>query len=321
MKSKIDVNEKNIDRLYHDFNYIKHHQAHEKQIISQVNASKHALKIRKTDFIGSSNETLKNKTLRINLPYMGHISLDNQKPRRGRKPKKSDICQLILKNYGINYEEETETAENVNEEPLNLCTKDSQIEKVDFKQKIIKCVRKPTLQGIKTVANNCPSVGMNKRKKNPKNLISEPSTSSNEVNICKFKFVNGFLRERTVHSFDRPVSVSSDSKMMKCDNDFPKKNQIKETHSSIKKENSLNNCKSFPIVYDSFVKNHKKLCNPFNQQEKKFEGKSFLIKTQEHLTPNESVYYKFRHLKKFTRYLLKNWKDYLPKNIEEKKSN
>lgn len=34
------------------------------------------------------------------LPYMGELTLDNFKPRRGRKPKKADICHLIYKNYG-----------------------------------------------------------------------------------------------------------------------------------------------------------------------------------------------------------------------------
>lgn len=28
------------------------------------------------------------------------MTLDNSKPRRGRKPKKADICHLIYKNYG-----------------------------------------------------------------------------------------------------------------------------------------------------------------------------------------------------------------------------
>lgn len=36
------------------------------------------------------------------LPFMGQMTLENMKPRRGRKPKKasSDICHLIYKNYG-----------------------------------------------------------------------------------------------------------------------------------------------------------------------------------------------------------------------------
>ncbi|GBP98444.1 hypothetical protein EVAR_70015_1 [Eumeta japonica] len=34
------------------------------------------------------------------LPYMGEITLNHAKPRRGRKPKKADICHLIYENYG-----------------------------------------------------------------------------------------------------------------------------------------------------------------------------------------------------------------------------
>lgn len=45
-----------------------------------------------------SNSTSKISTQ--DLPYMGEITLDNFKPRRGRKPKKADICHLIYKNYG-----------------------------------------------------------------------------------------------------------------------------------------------------------------------------------------------------------------------------
>ncbi|CAD7005072.1 uncharacterized protein LOC101461783 isoform X2 [Ceratitis capitata] len=77
------------------------------------------------------------------LPYMGEITLDNSRPRRGRKPKKADICHLIYKNYGTIF---PETPKNVqptadvikgtiqNEEnlritdelPLNLCMRDQQ---------------------------------------------------------------------------------------------------------------------------------------------------------------------------------------------------
>lgn len=37
-----------------------------------------------------------------NLPYMGELTFDTR-PRRGRKPKKADICHLITKNYGIQF--------------------------------------------------------------------------------------------------------------------------------------------------------------------------------------------------------------------------
>ncbi|XP_044735107.1 uncharacterized protein LOC123297498 isoform X2 [Chrysoperla carnea] len=50
------------------------------------------------------------------LPYMGEMTLDNCKPRRGRKPKKADICHLIYKNYG------TIIPGNPQNEPNNLIT-------------------------------------------------------------------------------------------------------------------------------------------------------------------------------------------------------
>lgn len=43
------------------------------------------------------------------------MTLDNARPRRGRKPKKADICHLIYKNYGTT---------TIVDEPLNLCLRD-----------------------------------------------------------------------------------------------------------------------------------------------------------------------------------------------------
>ncbi|ALC45158.1 CG10710 [Drosophila busckii] len=76
------------------------------------------------------------------LPYMGEITLNNYKPRRGRKPKKADICHLIYKNYGTIIPAAATTAlpqlpttvgksqgqavrpAQLAEEPLNLCLRD-----------------------------------------------------------------------------------------------------------------------------------------------------------------------------------------------------
>lgn len=62
---------------------------------------------KKSDTVNNNQTKLlsnqSNSTLKISakdLPYMGEITLDNFKPRRGRKPKKADICHLIYKNYG-----------------------------------------------------------------------------------------------------------------------------------------------------------------------------------------------------------------------------
>ncbi|XP_073840625.1 uncharacterized protein isoform X2 [Musca autumnalis] len=76
------------------------------------------------------------------LPYMGEITLDNSKPRRGRKPKKADICHLIYKNYGTimpkrqvpcedsqadlkqRLEDPRTKTDDSEEQPLNLCLRD-----------------------------------------------------------------------------------------------------------------------------------------------------------------------------------------------------
>lgn len=49
---------------------------------------------------GNSTQTASRVIKYQDLPYMGEMTLDNSKPRRGRKPKKADICHLIYKNYG-----------------------------------------------------------------------------------------------------------------------------------------------------------------------------------------------------------------------------
>lgn len=50
--------------------------------------------------ITPSNQNANRVVKYQDLPYMGEMTLDNSKPRRGRKPKKADICHLIYKNYG-----------------------------------------------------------------------------------------------------------------------------------------------------------------------------------------------------------------------------
>lgn len=50
---------------------------------------------------GAAPKIQRNKVVSYtDLPYMGEMTLENSKPRRGRKPKKADICHLIYKNYG-----------------------------------------------------------------------------------------------------------------------------------------------------------------------------------------------------------------------------
>lgn len=111
----------------------------------------HSLKLKCTMNKYSSNATtfntinsasLKRVINFADLPYMGEITLDNSKPRRGRKPKKADICHLIYKNYGTilpgtpnsllntsNLSTEGDQKHGIVDElPLNLCIRDQQCE-------------------------------------------------------------------------------------------------------------------------------------------------------------------------------------------------
>ncbi|XP_070070682.1 uncharacterized protein [Drosophila takahashii] len=82
----------------------------------------------------ASNAPKRHSLKYADLPYMGEITLDNYKPRRGRKPKKADICHLIYKNYGTIVPASSVAAMPVSaapatisvppEEPLNLCLRD-----------------------------------------------------------------------------------------------------------------------------------------------------------------------------------------------------
>ncbi|KAM7356093.1 uncharacterized protein ACRADG_001937 isoform 2-T4 [Cochliomyia hominivorax] len=85
-----------------------------------------------------NNSTNSKQSQYCDLPYMGEITLDNCKPRRGRKPKKADICHLIFKNYGTILPKKNKlehcsnfSSNDVNnykiqscEQPLNLCLRD-----------------------------------------------------------------------------------------------------------------------------------------------------------------------------------------------------
>lgn len=103
----------------------------------------------------SSSSSTRTQSLK-DLPYMGEMTLENMKPRRGRKPKKADICHLIYKNYGtvipgsnlsnstvstvekkstatvekvskvvVKKSTETKTVKSSQNEPLNLCIRES----------------------------------------------------------------------------------------------------------------------------------------------------------------------------------------------------
>lgn len=55
--------------------------------------------------------------------------------------------------------------------------------------------------------------------------------------------------------------------------------------------------------------------------EQTFKEKGFLIQTQQLESAEGATYCKFRQLRKFTRYLFRSWKDYLPGSVRELQEN
>lgn len=72
---------------------------------------------------------------------------------------------------------------------------------------------------------------------------------------------------------------------------------------------------------ESHSQKHKKRKSRKSLQREKleqtFKEKGFLIQTQQTESAEGATYCKFRQLRKFTRYLFRSWKDYLPGNIAE----
>lgn len=74
--------------------------------------------------------------------------------------------------------------------------------------------------------------------------------------------------------------------------------------------------KNDKILYDNVRKRKSKRSMQREKLEKTFKEKGFLIQTQQ-LEQAEGTYCKFRQLRKFTRYLFRSWKDYLPGELQQ----
>lgn len=93
----------------------------------------------------------------------------------------------------------------------------------------------------------------------------------------------------------------------------------------IKPENFLfspeTSLQSIPRMSDALDKRNRKRKTRKSLQREKleqtFKEKGFLIQTQQLESAEGATYCKFRQLRKFTRYLFRSWKDYLPGNVRE----
>lgn len=117
------------------------------------------------------------------LPYMGEMTLENMKPRRGRKPKKADICHLIFKNYGTIVPGSTASTSTTSVTTSTNVKKSAEQTKRKSSQTILKSVKESSeIVRVKSMVK----------------------ASENEpLNLC--------MRERKVHGDESSILISDDN--------------------------------------------------------------------------------------------------------------
>ena len=349
-----------------------------------------------------SEEEEKRTVNGINLPYMGQMTLNNSKPRRGRKPKKADICHLISKNYGLRpvmpkasrakkipplrrilpsdrefllNPTPTHSYSEKEEEPLNLCVRDVIQESQTTAMKtgereglwwspsaplLLQALQTPPLtfpdiagqgqsQGQESVVQPDPSAfplqsrddwdrlrenrklrhSSTKRgagKRNPISVPPQPQSQAQsqaaEVSICKFKFRGGqkpcLERKKmlsvdsggNLHFFTKALDAQVNPTGDVCDD----QRSIVENNQSNNRHHDHSHPHRRPVPSNSNLASKRKSRKSLVREklEKTFKDRGFLIQTQQFEAPQGATFCKFRQLKKFTRYLFRSWKDYLP---------
>lgn len=254
---------------------------------------------------------------------------------RSRKRAKGDICHLVSTTIQSDL---TSSTKNGLEQPLNLCVRDE-----TFPVPVV--VDGPTAE--KQVHRN-PTI--RRRKKRSAIFLPPEKLADNDVCICKFKFVAGHtpkLQEKKILSLDSGGNfrffpeIQSQQELQEQEK---KKQVIHTTQLSPKPIPDLlpietvqhtkwsatsteihhpqsSNGPSSSLVSHPTPGNSRKLSRR-QKIEQTFGDKGFLIQTQHVPATEGSAFCKFRQLKKFTRYLYRSWRHYLPdENQTTKASN
>lgn len=169
-----------------------------------INWLQNILEMQKTDEVKSTTPKIRNIPIEVapttsrtqclkDLPYMGEMTLENMKPRRGRKPKKADICHLIYKNYG------TIVSGSVAPTSVTSTATSTSVKKVHEASK-----KRPSPLMIKKAKE------IMQPKPSPK--LKAPETEP--LNLC--------TRETKIQSEDSSIIISDDS------NDFAITTRVKE---------------------------------------------------------------------------------------------
>nr|CAG4649150.1 EOG090X02D0 [Scapholeberis mucronata]SVE93492.1 EOG090X02D0 [Scapholeberis mucronata] len=246
---------------------------------------------------------------------------------RSRKRAKGEICHLVSTTSQTDL---TSSAKSSVEQPLNLCVRDETIP-------VPLLMNAPTAE--KQVLRN-PTI--RRRKKRSAIFLPPEKLADNDVCICKFKFVAGHtpkLQEKKILSLDSGGNFRF----------FPELQPQPENHQQEKKKAaslpqqpvqqhflpkpipdllpieaahptwSVNPTKHRPKPSET---TSQLICSPVSGSNRKlsrrqkieqtFGDKGFLIQTQHVPATEGSAFCKFRQLKKFTRYLYRSWRHYLP---------
>lgn len=149
------------------------------------------------------------------------------------------------------------------------------------------------------------------------------TTPTTEVSICKFKFTGGSkpsLQEKKMLSVDSGGNFRYYSGTGNKGNksyDFLHKDASSAPPETA--QSSLAHAKQAQITLKEDPTKKKRKSKKSLQREKleqTFKEKGFLIQTQQLQSAEGATYCKFRQLRKFTRYLFRSWKDYLPGELE-----
>ncbi|XP_026736098.1 uncharacterized protein LOC113499719 isoform X1 [Trichoplusia ni] len=236
------------------------------------------------------------------------------------------------------------TPNSVSEVSENSSTVDDNKNKLVLKQiselldpKVIKQVeeakRSPDQTKMKRASPN-PVQGPVKRKRSaifipPMPTKTNSTTPTTEVSICKFKFTGGSkpsLQEKKMLSVDsggnfRYYSGTGNKGnkgyeyLQRDSNQGRNIEAAGESSAAQPKLESQSPAQSKEDLSKKKRKSRKSLQR--EKLEQTFKEKGFLIQTQQLQSAEGATYCKFRQLRKFTRYLFRSWKDYLPGELEE----
>nr|SVE75629.1 EOG090X02D0 [Daphnia hispanica] len=253
---------------------------------------------------------------------------------RSRKRAKDEICHLISP-----IDTATPVSGNNGEQPLNLCVRDKSLP-----------VLLPV--GTVTDEPVIKNITIRRRKKRSAIFLPPEKLADNDVCICKFKFVAGQtprLQEKKILSLDSGGNFRFFPELQHQQNQEKqqlqqqeKRKQLLISSVTIQQNQQVkpipdllpidtirpNWCPPSSLTSNDpprnlsashpsslLVINHgngSKRLSRRQKMEQTFGDKGFLIQTQHVPATEGSAFCKFRQLKKFTRYLYRSWRHYLP---------